>query len=275
VLVVPVSLLSAIVLLLAAAAIVALVRERVAYRQTLLAIAERLDAIETLGKFEIKATNSSSAIDQALNRAIQRSREQTQQTKPQTPTPLCIVEPAPVPEQRFTVAVLSIDLRHSIVEMYTPAYSAYLVSVADTAARAIQQTHALLKTQGDGTLLVIFGARLDQPIAASIRQALDLALLLSTSYPDLRFGLSCGAAWSSALPGLGETVVGAPLEDATRLSRMAAAWHEYNLLCTEPTALLARAFPSQRTPLQLTHPAMPMLPVYALQLDPATMAMSA
>lgn len=272
VLAVLVSSLSAIVLLLAAAAIVALVRERVTYRQTLRALAERLDDLDTLSKLEVNSSHSAGVIDQALNRAIQRAREQSRHSSSQ-PT-LRVIPPAATADVPVTVAVLSIDLRRAESDLYTSAYAEYLAAVADAATQATRQTWASLQAQGDGTLLLTFGVQPEQPVALSLRHALDVALTLASSFADLRFGLSCGSARLCSLSGVGQTIVGAPLEDAVRLSRMAASWHEYNLLCTEPTALLARTIPSQRTPLQLTHTAMPTLPVYALELDSAV-AMSA
>lgn len=272
VLAVLVSSLSAIVLLLAAAAIVALVRERVTYRQTLRALAERLDDLDTLSKLEVNSSHSAGVIDQALNRAIQRAREQSRHSSSQ-PT-LRVIPPAATTDSPVIVAVLSIDLRRADSDLYTSAYAEYLAAVADAATQATRQTWASLQAQGDGTLLLIFGVQPEQSVALSLRHALDVALTLASSFADLRFGLSCGSARLCSLSGAGQMIVGAPLEDAVRLSRMAASWHEYNLLCTEPTALLARTVPSQRTPLQLTHTAMPTLPVYALELDSAV-AMSA
>lgn len=265
-----VSSLSAIVLLLAAVAIVALIRERVTYRQTLRALAEQLDDLDTLSKLEVNSSKHAGMIDQALNRAIQRTREQSRHAHPT----LHVIPPAAVTDAPMTVAVLSIDLRRAESELYTSAYAEYLGAVADAAAQATSQTWASLQAQGDGTLLLIFGIQPEQPVTLSLRYALDAALSLSSRFADLRFGLSCGSARLCPLPGVGSMIVGAPLEDAVRLSRMAASWHEYDLLCTEPTALLARTVPSQRTPLQLTHTAMPTLPVYALELDSAV-AMSA
>lgn len=269
-----VSSLSAIVLLLAAVAIVALVRERVTYRQTLRALAEQLDDLDTLTKLEVNSSRSAGMIDQALNRAIQRTREQSRHASSSGHPTLHVIPPAAVTDAPMTVAVLSIDLRRAESELYTSAYAEYVGAVADAAAQATRQTWASLQAQGDGTLLLIFGIQPEQPVTLSLSYALDAALSLSSRFADLRFGLSCGSARLCPIPGVGSMIVGAPLEDAVRLSRMAASWHEYNLLCTEPTALLARTVSSQRTPLQLTHTAMPTLPVYTLELDSAV-AMSA
>ena len=101
------------------------------------------------------------------------------------------------------------------------------------------------------------------------------ARALAASDPDVRFGLSCGQGRLWALPDIGPTIIGAPLEEAVRLYRMAAAWHEYRLLCAEPIALLAHSFNSQRTPLELTYHTLPTLPIYAVELQSAAIAVSA
>ncbi|HEY0605546.1 MAG TPA: hypothetical protein VGD58_21670, partial [Herpetosiphonaceae bacterium] len=152
-----VSSLSAIVLLLAAVAIVALVRERVTYRQTLRALAEQLDDLDTLSKLEVNSSGRAGMIDQALNRAIQRTREQSRHASSSRHPALHVIPPAAVTDAPMTVAVLSIDLRRAESELYTSAYAEYVGAVADAAAQATRQTWASLQAQGDGTLLLIFG----------------------------------------------------------------------------------------------------------------------
>lgn len=252
------------VMLLASAALVALVYERVSTRRTLVALAEHLTA-GPLNKLEIEPGGSARVLGQALNQAIQRTRSAA---PPPAQEPVVTAEPLPV-------AVLSIGLRQHGPATYSAAYGERLAEVALAARRASHATDALLDAYGDGTLLLIFGAQTTQALAASTRLALEVARVLASGYPDLRFGLGCGEGRLCALPGIGTTVIGAPIEDAVRLFRMAAAWHEYRLLCAEPIALLAQSFPSQRTPLQLTHATLPPLPIYALSLDTATVAMSA
>lgn len=256
------------IMLLASAALVALVYERSTTRRTLVALAEQLKSSGPLSKVEVEAS-SAGALGQALNQAIQRSRVQT-------PPQLEAAQALPGFEaETLPVAVLSIGLRQGVHAAYTAAHTARLTEVALAARQASRTPAAVLDAHGDGTLLLIFGARQSQPLAISMRQALDVALALTARYPDLRFGLGCGQGRVCALPDLGSTIIGAPLEDAVRLYRMAAAWQEYHLLCAEPVALLARSFASQRTALHLTYANKPTLPVYAISLDPATVAISA
>jgi hypothetical protein len=71
-------------------------------------------------------------------------------------------------------------------------------------------------------------------------------------------------------------VIGSPLEEAIRLHRLAATWHEYRMLCPEPVALLLRTrVAGHRTPLQLTAPNAPAMPVYSLDLAPGVIALGA
>lgn len=255
----------AVIMLLAAAALAALVYERSTTRRTLVALAEQLKTNGPLHKVEVEAS-SAGMLGQALNQAIQRSRKETA---------LLTVEPPSAVAETLPVVVLSIGLRQGVHPAYTAAHTERLTEVALAAREASQATDAVLDAHGDGTLLLIFGSQQLVPPVLSLQQALDVALALRAGYPDLRFGLGCGQGRSCTLPGLGTTIIGAPLEDAVRLYRMAAAWQEYHLLCVEPVALLARSCSSQRTMLQLTYASKPTLPIYAISLSPVSVAVSA
>lgn len=254
----------AIIMLLAAAALAALVYERSTTRRTLVALAEQLKTSGPLHKVEVEAS-SAGVLGQALNQAIQRSRKETA---------LLTAEPPSYVTETLPVVVLSIGLRQGVHAAYTAAHTERLTEVALAARRASHGMDAVLDAHGDGTLLLIFGSQQLSPPALSLQQALDVALTLRAGYSDLRFGLSCGQGRCCTLPGLGVTIIGAPLEDAVRLYRMAAAWHEYQLLCVEPVALLARSFANQRTMLQLTYASKPTLPVHAIDLSPIIVAVS-
>lgn len=253
------------IMLLAAAALVALVYERGTTRRTLVALAEQLKTSGPLNKVEVEAS-SVEALGHALNQAIQRSRLQT--------VPSAVEQPG-APAETLPVAVLSIGLRQGAHAAYTAAHTERLTEVALAARQASRSTDAVLDAHGDGTLLLIFGSQYELPLRLSMQRALDVALALAARYPDLRFGLGCGQGRRCSLPEIGATIIGAPLEDAVRLYRMAAAWQEYQLLCTEPVALMARSFPNQRTMLNLTYASKPTLPVHAISLDPATVTISA
>lgn len=265
---------TAIMLLVGVAAIVALVYERVSTRRILDDLAERLDTTGTADKIEVVSADSSRGVHEALNRAIQRMREHTN-TAEEHKQPHGF-ESSEIPVSRaVSVAVLSVGLRQSAVPLYSGAYMETLRVMTTSASAAANKAGALLTLQGDAMLLLTFGVSESQPTARSMEQALKTATALAMQHPDLRFGLSGGAALLCHLPDLAPTVVGTPVEDALRLARMAVAWHEYTLLCAEPVALLARTADRQRTTLQLSHVGAPPLPVYALSLAAQEIVVSA
>jgi uncharacterized ferredoxin-like protein len=257
-----------VLLLLAAVTLAALIHERLNTRRVIAALAERLCTLGSLPKFEVSSAAPRTLLDQALNRAIQRSREQMAEAarvayhQTQSVT-------APV---RGMVAVLGIGLRQDPTTTFGPEHLERLERVAQ-AVRDVDAA-ALARVQGDGTLLIIFDVGQGCPIGRAMRQALAVARKLAVD-ESLRFGVSCGEATIHATMTGESLVIGVPLEDAGRLARMAIAWHEYRLLCTEPVALLARDVSGQRTALKLTHPGAPTLPVYALDVQPSSVAISA
>jgi hypothetical protein len=255
----------AILLLLASSAIGALIHERVTTRRVLTTLAERLRSAGPLPKLEVTSAASAAILDQALNQAIQRRREQS---APEPAAPRVGTHP-----RTPMVAVLSIALRQDDGVPYSAERLDQLEAAAE-AARKAAGPGALVRVEGDGTVLAVLGATENRPIAASMRQAFAVARSLAAD-ESLRFGVSCGEATVRAFAGAETVAIGAPLEDAARLARMATAWHEYRLLCTEPVALLAREAPGHRTELKLTHPGAPTLPVYALDVQPAPVARSA
>lgn len=257
--------LGAVALLLAAAAVSALIHERASTRRQLHVLAEQLNTTGPLAKLEVHSATGTHALGQALNRAIQRSRAEALDL-PASAAP-------PLGARDADVAVLSLGVSRD--GLSAAAYSERLSAVAQTVRRASADAGVELYVQADGTLLLIFGAHTEQPMRLSLHHALNVALTLSAHDPLIRFGLSCGNARVCVLPGIGTTYIGPPLEDALRLARMAVSWNEYQLLCAEPIALLARQFASHRTTLELTHAAAPTLPVYALALPTAPIALSA
>ncbi len=258
------------VMLLAAVAIVALVHERANTRQMVRLLGERLGTAPTLSKLEVAGASDIAMLDHALNRAIQRARVQAHAadaiTSERTAPAFEVGEPR-------MVAVLAVGVRNGEGESFSEQHLESLLRIAKLAQQG-DAANLSLRVQSDGVLLVAYGLEKQQPVAASIRQALELVGALSAE-AQLRFGLSCGTA--RLCSGIGDvaTAVGAPFEDSARLYRMAAAWHEYHLLAAEPVALLARPFHSQRTTLTLSHATAPALPVYAIDLATPVVAMSA
>lgn len=245
--------------------------ERLRARRRMAHLATQLSSVGTLDKLEVSADPSTAALDQALNAAIQRTRELAQST--QASATVVEDEPEAVPR---SVAVLALGLRDHDQSSVSPETMAQLRRIADTVVNVAERRSALLQMQGSGTFALIFAAFSQEPAARSAKAALDAAAELSVAHPDLHFGLSSGTGLPCRLPGTGYTVIGAPLEEAIRLHRFSASWHEYRLLCPEPVALLLRPYASgARTTLQLTAPNAPPLPVYTLDLAPELIALGA
>lgn len=262
----------AAVMLLAAAAIVALVYERWTTRRTMRLLSERLNGDDELDKREVTASADIAVLDQALNRLIQRTRAQAQVVAMQRED-TASTQDQPV-GQAHMVAVLSIGIYQEVNEAFTSQHLELLVHAATHAIKCNQNATLSVQLQGDGTVLVASGAKQPQPIVTSLKHVVAVAQALAAD-GRLRFGLSCGAARVCTLPGAAPVLVGSPIEDAIRLLRMATAWHQYRLLCTEPVALLARAYPSERTPLKLNLAALPSLRVYNVDLELMAVARSA
>jgi hypothetical protein len=262
---------NAIPLLLTAAAIAALLYERFTTRRVLAELASQLADENNSHKFDVMGALGAPHVDHALNRLVQRVREHETVTKECASTTL---PPAATADTTMQVVALSVGVRRERHVDYSADQAARLLRTASAALAATEEQPCVL-VQGDGTLLLIFGSTVNQPITLSLRYALQTAHALQSD-PHLRFGLGVGSARQCPLPGGTTALIGAPLDDAARLQRMAAAWHEYHLLCAEPVALLARSHRNQRTTLKLTSPSLPPLPVYALELaTPSPVAKSA
>ncbi len=248
--------------------------ERVRARRRMARLATQLDSVGTLDKLEVSTDPSVAALDEALNAAIQRTREQALNAPANRETASADAEePDGIPR---SVAVLALGLGDHDQSSTSPETMAQLRRIADTVVDVAERRSALLQMQGSGTFALIFAAFSQEPAARSAKAALDAAAELRAAHPDLHFGLSSGTGLPCRLPGAGYTVIGSPLEEAIRLHRLSASWHEYRLLCPEPVALLLRPYASgARTPLQLTAPNAPPLPIYTLEVVPELIALGA
>lgn len=246
--------------------------ERARGRRQLARLATQIKAIASLEKIEIPDHPATRVVGQALNEAIQHTREQARIVKlSHQPIPqgeaLRLIDVGD--EAPRSVAVLALGLREQEQMRISPAVTEHLRDIAGAVVEVAERRAALLQMQGSGVFALIFAAFSQEPAARSAKAAFEAAVELMQAHPDLHFGLSVGTGLPCTLPGAGYTVIGAPLEDAIRLHHLAATWHEYRLLCPEPVALLLRPRAAgQRTPLELTAPNTPPLPVYALELEP-------
>lgn len=253
--------------------------ERARGRRRLERLADQLRAIPSLEKLEVPDEPSAAALDQALNEAIQRTREQARIVQ-LSGLPLPTGEKLRLMNEDDgaprSVAVLALGLRDQDQAAVSPETMEHLREIAGTVVAVAERRSALLQMQGSGTFALIFAAFSQEPAARSAKVAFDAAVELMAAHPGLYFGLSTGTGLSCTLPGAGYTVIGSPLEEAIRLHRMAASWHEYRLLCPEPVALLLRPRAAgHRTPLQLTATDAPPLPVYSLSVEDEAIALGA
>jgi hypothetical protein len=215
-----------------------------------------------------------SVLDRALNDAIQRTREQARvlQFAPLAgPSGPVLDQLASADGTPRNVAVLAFGLRDQGSTPILSETHEQLREIASTVVAVAEHRAALVQMQGSGTFALIFAAFSQEPAGRGIGVAYEAAKELLGAYPELRFGLSAGTGMPCTLPGAGYTVIGPPLEEAIRLYRLAASWHEFQILCPEPVSLILRAsVAGQRTPLQLTSSSAPPLPVYALDVMPNT-----
>ena len=253
--------------------------ERTRARRRLARLALQINAIASLEKLEVPDDPSSSALDRALNDAIQRVREQARIVRlsgQQIPVGEALRMINDENAGPRSVAVLALGLGEQDHTVVSPETMEHLREIAGTVVEVAERRSALLQMQGSGTFALIFAAFSQEPAARSAKAAFDAAVELMAAHPRLHFGLSSGTGLSCTLPGAGYTVIGSPLEEAIRLHRLAASWTEYRLLCPEPVALLLRPRASgQRTPLQLTAADAPPLPVYSLEVAAEAIALGA
>lgn len=246
--------------------------ERARSRRRMLRLADQLKSVATLDKLEIADNPSMSVLDRALNDAIQRTREQARilQFVPlAAPSGPMLDQFASADGTPRNVAVLAFGLRDQGSTPILSETHEQLREIASTVVAVAERRAALVQMQGSGTFALVFAAFSQEPAGRGIGVAYATAKELIGIYPELRFGLSAGTGMPCTLPGAGYTVIGPPLEEAIRLYRLAASWHEFQVLCPEPVSLILRSNVSgQRTPLQLTSSSAPPLPVYALDVTP-------
>lgn len=112
-------------------------------------------------------------------------------------------------------------------------------SLARAAHDVAQQYGALMQPCGDA-LMLVFAAFDDRSAHASLRDALAAAGQIeqrwhadTANVSPLVLVLSSGYALTAALPGLGFSVVGAPVEQAVGLQQLALRARRFGLMCSE------------------------------------------
>lgn len=263
----------------AVAFVVLLGVERARARRRVQRLATQLKSSASLEKLEVGDDPANAALAEALNAAIQRTREhahlaqQLQQPGLGDAAAQLMREIEGAPR---SIAVLALGVREQDHPLLASDRMAQLRHIASTVVAVAERHAALIQMQGSGTFALIFAAFAHEPVGRSAKVAYDAALELMAAHPSLHLGLSAGTGLPCQLPGAGYTVIGTPLEEALRLHRLALSWDEYRLLCPEPVALLLLPrINGQRTTLQLTAAHAPPLPVYALDTAPDRLALGA
>ncbi len=133
--------------------------------------------------------------------------------------------------------------------------------LAATAHEHAQQHGALLQPYGDA-LLLVFGAFSDQGADVTARAALSVGAALQCAWhaytmgreAPLTFSIATGSAWVMMLPKLGCSVIGTPVQQASRMLQLSHEAHYDGPLCNEEVyyALRSRSRANwQPTPLRL------------------------
>ncbi|HEU5015312.1 MAG TPA: hypothetical protein VFT66_22520 [Roseiflexaceae bacterium] len=133
--------------------------------------------------------------------------------------------------------------------------------LAATAHEHAQQHGALLQPYGDA-LMLVFGAFSDQSADVTARAALSVGAALQCAWRahsagregTLALSIATGSAWIAVLPGLGCSVVGAPVQQASHILHLSHEAHYDGPLCNEEVyyALRSRSRANwQPTPLRL------------------------
>jgi class 3 adenylate cyclase len=112
--------------------------------------------------------------------------------------------------------------------------------LAASAHAHAQQHGALLQPYGDA-LMLVFGAFSEQGAAVTARAALSVGAALQgawRAHTDGREGalvlsIATGPAWITMLPKLGCSVIGAPVQQASRIMQLAHEAHYDGPLCNE------------------------------------------
>ncbi len=110
-------------------------------------------------------------------------------------------------------------------------------ALANATQSLARQHSALLQPCGDAIMLA-FGAFTERPIELSLLAAVSAAEGLRTNWQSvgtapLAISVTSGSATVTTLPGLGYCVLGAPIEQAIQIERLALTSPYYRLLCDE------------------------------------------
>lgn len=206
------------------------------------ALAERLVAGQVLEKLEVPR-GAWGELCRAINTIVQ---EQRTQDRLHAAAPHMLADDsvrtlidgssAGVGTQR-TVAILLVSCMGNPAQAtrHRPSVSAWQ-ALAHAAQSVARQHGALLQPCGDAIMLV-FGAFTERPLPASLLAALGSSNAVRAAWQHtgtaLAMSVTTGNVMITTLPGLGCCVIGAPIEHAIQIERLAVASPYYQLLCDE------------------------------------------
>ena len=207
------------------------------------ALAERLATRQALEKFEVPR-GAWGELCRAINTIVQ---EQRTHDRLHAATPHTLADDsvralidgssAGMGTQR-TVAILLVSCMGSpsqAMRQTRPSVSTWQ-ALAHAAQSTAREQGALLQPCGDAIMLV-FGAFAERPLPESLLAALGSGDTLRTAWQHtgatLAMSVTTGNVMVTNLPGLGCCVIGAPIEHAIQIERLAVASPFYRLLCDE------------------------------------------
>lgn len=218
------------------AAVAVTVWDRAALDRELRALATAVAAGSPAGKLEV-TDGAWGELCHALNR-LQQQRHAQRQVEMLLPT-LPVARAARLADAGIPADGLLCEV--AVLALARPAglqgAASHLRETAEVALLQARRHEALLARSGERFLL-IFGALEGQSPAANLRAARQAAGDLHAAWAAVdggpRLTLAAGTARAVVLPGLGLTVIGAPVEQAVGLQEMAGPAH---LVCNEDAYL--------------------------------------
>ncbi len=225
-------------------ALALLIWERIRITSGLHTLTIHIASGQPLSKIEVQE-DALGELCHAVNNVLQQQRlyHHTQALLPTLPTratmTLCHTH---IPDEGIphTVTILVVGYTRATPRQpaATDQHIQALRNLAAVLQEQIETHHALVERCGD-LLLLAFGAFDTIPLTTTNRQAVQTAQALRQTWNSnsprgaLTFSLSSGSALALVLPGLGYTMIGAPLQQALHIHQIALAHPSYSLLCSE------------------------------------------
>lgn len=258
-------------------ALLLLLWERVRMSYAMYDLAARIVTNRYNSKIEVQ-DGAWGALCHAVNRLLQQQRlhQHTQRLQPFLPPDAAnllgkSLPPDGTPRMLTILVIGYTDTLGSHTDV-TRSHLQALQRLSITIQQQAEKQNALLERCGD-LILLTFGAFDDVPLTKTLRIALHMARVLRQSWDStsprgaLTLSLTSGAALAVALPGLGYTVIGAPVAQALHLQHLAATCPQYALLCSESAYVSLRRLdnlPWMLTDLRLPAPGQAPHAIYAL-----------